>query len=108
VGGHGSEADFVAGLHVRHIADADRHAVLGSDDDVLDLLHVDRSALAVDQQHPRPDGDVPAADVAVVLLDGLHNLVKRQAVLDKPLWVEAHLVLLFVATPTVHLGHAGD
>ena len=32
----------------------------------------------------RPHGDAPAADVAVVLLDGLHNLVKRQAVLDQP------------------------
>ena len=108
VGRHGSQADFVAGLHVRHVADADRHAVLGGDHDVLDLLQVDRAALAVDQQHPRPDGDAPAADVAVVLLDGLHNLVERQAVLDQPLRVDADLVLLFVAAPAVDLGHAGN
>ena len=37
VGRNGPQTDFVAGLHVGHVADVDRHAVLGGDDDVLDL-----------------------------------------------------------------------
>ena len=49
VGSHSPEANFATGLHVGHIADANGHAILGGDDDVLDLFHVHRPALAVDQ-----------------------------------------------------------
>ena len=43
------------------------------------------AAEALDQQRSAlPCADVAAADVAVVLLDGLDDLVERQAVLDQP------------------------
>ena len=84
----------------------DGHAVLGRHDDVLDLLDVDRPADAVDEEHLAVLADVAAADVAVVLLDGLDHFVEGQAVLDEPGRVDADLILLLVAAPGVDLGGA--
>ena len=99
-------ADLVADLDVGHVADPDRHAVLGRHHDGLDLLDVDGAADAVDQEHAAAPADVAAADVAVVLLDRLDHLVEGQAVLDEAVGVDADLVLLLVAAPAVDLGRA--
>ena len=58
-------------VDVGHVADANRHAVLGRDDDALDLLDVGGAAQALHEHRLRALADVAAADVAVVLLDGL-------------------------------------
>ena len=83
VGGDGAATDFVADLRRRPRRRPDRHAVVGGDDDVwiCPILVV----------RPRPwtssrllfCADVAAADVAVVLLQGLDDVVQGQAVFDE-------------------------
>ena len=75
-------------------------------DDALDLLDVRRAAEALHEHRLRAFADIAAADVAIVLFDGLHHLVERQAVLDEQVRIDAHLVLLLVAAPAVDLRRA--
>src|SRR5262249_26378980 len=65
---HGAKADGMTDTYVRQIADADRHAVLGRDGDVAKLLDAAGAGDAVDEVHLAGPLDVPAADVAVAVL----------------------------------------
>ncbi len=60
--------------HLGHVLDADRHALIGFDDDVLDLLDVDRAADAVHQQHIAGAIEVASAHVEIVVRYGRHDL----------------------------------
>ena len=106
--GDGPSSNLVPDLHVGHVLHPNGHALLGRHHDVLDLLDVDRPADAVDQEHLAVLANVAATDVAVVSLDGLHDLVEGQAVLDEPGRIDPHLILLFVAAPGVDFGSALD
>src|SRR5467141_1618019 len=103
VGGDGAAADLVADLDIGHVPDPDRDAVLGRHDNRLDLLDVHRAPDAVNEEHLAVLADVAATDIAVVVLDRFHDLVKGQPVLDKARRINAHLVLLLVAAPAVDL-----
>ena len=102
----GPSSNLVSDLHVGHVLHPNGHALLGRHHDVPDLLDVGGPADAVDQEHLAVLANVAAADVAVVSLDGLHDLVEGQAVLDEPGRVDPHLILLFVAAPGVDFGSA--
>ncbi len=94
VGRHRPAANLVADGHVGHVPDLDRHAVLGGHHNIPHLLGVDDTPLPLDEEGLAVLADGAAADVLVVLLDGLHHLVEGQAVFDEPVGVEAHLVRL--------------
>ena len=83
VGGHGPTANLVPDNHLGHVPDVDRHAVLGLDHDVADLVEVLDPADAVDERGFAAAEEVAAADVAIVLLQGRDNFTERQVVLDE-------------------------
>src|SRR5206468_162350 len=101
---HGAAADLVADLHVGDVADVQRHPVPGRHHDPFDLFLVGGAAEAVDQEHAGVFANGAAADVAVVLLNGLHDLIEGQLVFDEPVRVDAHQELLLVTAPAVDLG----
>ena len=108
VGRDRAAADLVADLDVGHVADLDRHAVLGGDDDALDFVERDVRPTPWTSSIWLLGADVAAADVAVVLLDRLDDLVERQLVAIEPVGIDADLILLLVAAPGVDLGRALD
>lgn len=78
------------------------------DDDVGDLGHVGHQAHPLHQLHLAGLRQVAAADVGVVRPQGGGDVVERQLVFRQPCRIEQDVILLFVAAPTVHLGHAGN
>ena len=50
---------------------------------------------------------LPPPTLRLFCSSGLDDLVERQAVLDQPVGIDADLILLLVAAPTVDLGRAG-
>src|SRR5262249_8840331 len=93
---------------VGHVLYADRHAVVRLDDDGTDLLDVDGPPQAVDEEHHAVLANVAAAHVAIVLVDGLADLVEGEAVLDQPGRVNADLVLSLEAAPRIDLGDSAN
>ena len=108
MGRHRAQSDFMSWFYVSDVPDANRHAVLGRDDDVANLLDVHGAPLSLDQEHPGTHADASPTYVAIILLDRLDHIGKGEAVLNESLWVDAHLVLFFIAAPTVDLGHSTD
>ena len=91
-----------------HVADADRHAVLGRDDDRLDLLDVRRAAEAVDEQRSAlPARMLPPPTLRLFSSTASTTSSKVRPCLISRFGIDADLVLLLVAAPGVDLGHAG-
>ena len=53
----------------------------------------------------RAIGNRADGDVFVVRPESFGNLLERQSVLEQPVSVESHLILLFVAAPTIDFGN---
>ena len=102
VGGDGTAAQLVADGDVGHVADANRHALVGGDDDVFDLLDGRRAADALHEQHLAGlvFVDVAAADVEVVLREPPATTSSNETSCRSSCsGIDAHLVLLFQARP---------
>ena len=108
VGGRAAAADGVADGDLGDVADADRHAVVGLDDDVGDLLDGRGPADPLDQARlARPD-DVAAADVLVVLPRGpAMTSSSVRPYLASFIGSACDLELLGEAAPGVDLGDPG-
>src|SRR5207245_2170427 len=74
VGGDCAAPDFMTDLHVGDVADVCGHALLGCDDDMLDLVQVCGPPKAVDEEHLAALTDAAAAYVSIVLLNRLDCL----------------------------------
>ena len=106
LGGHGSPADLVSLPDFGDVADADGHAFLRPDDDVPDPFQVAYPGLAMDQEGLARGDDLPAAHVAVVVLQGREDLPQGEAVLDQDFGIHHHLVLQLEPAPGIDLGDA--
>ena len=94
----------MADLDLGDVADANRGPVLGSDDDLFDLIHVRRPPDAGDEEHLIAITKVAAAGVSVVPLHSIDDFIKRELVAVETLRIETDLILLLIATPAIHLG----
>src|SRR5688572_8122882 len=105
---HGATTNLVAYLDRSHVADLDGRAVLRSDDDPVDFFGAHRAAESMDEQHLAFQPDVAAADVAIVLLHRLDNLIEGYFVSIEALRIDSNLILLLEAAPAIDLGRAFD
>src|SRR5262249_48537976 len=76
------------------------------DDDAAQVVDGPAQGNAVNQVDLAGAGQVAAADTDVIRLQRVHDLLERDAVLEQPQRVDAHLVLLLQAAPAVDLGDA--
>ncbi len=106
VGRDGAAADLVADRHVGHVGDADGHAFLGPHDDLSDLLDARRAAQALHEQHSARLADVAAADVELFFSTAPMTSANVRSCLISRCGIDADLILLLVAAPTVDLGRA--
>ncbi len=86
-----------------HVADGDGDAPLGLEDDLRDVLDRADQPDAADDELLGVAVEDAAADVRVVVPDGLVDLADGQAVLEQPVRVDDDLVLLDVAAEGVDL-----
>ncbi len=102
----GALAGHRANRHVRDIADVDRRALDGGDDDVPKVVHRLREP---DAAHGVALGtvlDEPAAEGGVIVGQGLEHLPQGERIpLELP-GIHQHLVLPRFAAPRVDLAHA--
>ena len=97
----------MADLHLADIADADRHAFVGADDDVLDVLGIADQADAAHVIELAALRVETAAGVGIVVRQRLHHLRHGQVVAVKPRGIEQHLVLHGGAAEAGIVRHAG-
>ena len=85
VGRDRAAANLRADRHLGHVAHANRHAVVGGDDDGLDLLDVGGAADAVDRAPTAfLRGPLPPPTLRLFSWTAVDDLVERQAVFDQP------------------------
>ena len=92
--------------HLGHVADAHHQAVLGLQDDGLDVVHRADGALGAHQQGLLAIGQAAGAVVAVVGLQDLPQILEGQAPGDQELRVGHHLEGPHLAAQAVDIGHA--
>ena len=95
-------------FHLRHVTNANWHAIFGGDNNILDLFQIDRSTDAVDQQHFAAVGNRPTTYILVVRFDGFANLLERQSILHQQIRLQSNLILFLVTTPTIDLRNAAN
>ena len=107
VGRDRAAADLVADRDLGHVADADRHAVLGGDDDALDLLDVRRCGRAPARAAIRvPSRMLPPPTLRLFSSTASTTSSNVRPCLMSRFGIDADLVLLLVAAPAVDLGRA--
>ncbi|EAU66886.1 hypothetical protein STIAU_3193 [Stigmatella aurantiaca DW4/3-1] len=93
-------------LHLGDVPHVDGDALGGGgDDDVADVLQRLDQPLSPDEHLLRPPGDVGPARVGVVALQGLEDLLERQAIGRHARGIELHLVGFQLAAEGVHFHH---
>jgi hypothetical protein len=91
-----------ADIDRRDVAHADRRALLGGDDDVLDVVRgLDQAETAHDER-VLPLGDVASAGVGVVGGDRVEHMLQGQVVGPEPIGVDDDLILLGPPAPGHH------
>src|SRR6185369_4528260 len=99
-------ADLVTDLHSSNVADSNRSAFAGVEDDVPDIRDV------FDQTEPANDVllitmfDEVGARVLIVVLDGFKERLERDVVANQRLLIDDDLILLDVAAKAEHISHA--
>ncbi len=106
--GDGTLAYFTAERHGSDIADMDHHTILLLQGDVAYVLQAfltgaDPADATYDQLFRAPV-EIPAAGIAVVVLDGLCDVIDMNAVGKLLAGIDLHLVLADLATVGEHFG----
>ena len=101
-------AEGVADLDRRHLAQEDRHAVLGADHDLLEVARVGDQPEPAHHRPGTPSFHDVAAHVPVAPHDGVHHRRERDPEPPQPVRVHVDLVLADHAPDARHLRHAGD
>ncbi len=90
------------------IAHPHRCAVLGGDDDVLDIGDRPNESNPAEELLLSATLEVRAAPIDVVASERFDDLSERQLITNKPTRIDEYLVLAFAAAKAVHLDHARD
>ena len=105
----GSLSDHRGELHAPEVLEVDRIAqCVPADDDLLEVLELVDQRLSADEVLLPRVGDVAAAHVAVVLLDGLEDPTQRDSEGLEAIGVDADLVGPQLSAEGVDLDDAGD
>ena len=96
----------VADCDTGHVADVDRHAAMGGEDDVANIIRRAKQADAADQILLRALCHFAAADIGVAAAERGVKLLQAEAVVAHPGQVRVHLICLDGATHPDNVGHA--
>ena len=102
----GTGPEGIADLHLGDLADEDRHAVLGADDDLLDIAQALDEPQAADDRPGAARLDDIAADVAVAPHHRVDDGGERDAEGAQAVRVDVDLILPDDAPDARHLGDA--
>ena len=100
-------AEFRPQLHVRHIADVDRRAVVAVEDDVFDVLPSIESGRCRERHLLVADLDDLRADVVVAALDGFDHGAQGNVVGAQFDGIDVDLILAYETADAGHFRHAG-
>src|SRR5574338_170498 len=98
--------EVAAEVYVGNVLQVNGRSVLNFQDNVLDVLDFLDVATPADEIFGCGDFENATADVGVAHLDGAHDIAQRNAVGDKRVWIEIHLVLSYEAADRRDFGHA--
>ena len=106
ISGNGSETGGVTQLNFRHITYFDRSAVHGLDGDIRHIFQTLHHAYAADEILVGVFLYVTSARVGVILFERIKYLAHGQIAGVELIRIDGHFILLHVASPAAHFGHA--
>src|SRR5262245_28996307 len=102
------DAERIADFHGSDLADEDRHTILRSHDDAHEIVRPLDEPRSTDDRPRAVALDDVAADVAVALHDGTHDLTECETVAPQLVGIDVNLVLLDGAADRGHFCDTGN